>query len=179
MAPIAAEFGHFADVSWVVTGYLLTSAAATPLAGRSSDCHGRRAVIIGALLVMLAASVACASAPGLTVLVVGRPLQRIGGGALMTLPNTLIADILPVRVVSGHLARARLAASPSWRWIVLRHLELPASRLPYRCAYQSSMRKSHDAESRHDHRNGAARRQRAGAHRPLRAQSAAAAKIDR
>ncbi|WLE59896.1 MFS transporter [Burkholderia plantarii] len=143
LAPIAAEFGRFADVSWVVTGYLLTSTAATPLAGRLSDRHGRRAVILGALLVFLAGSVACAIAPGLAVLVLGRALQGLGGGALMTLPNTVIADILSPRErgryqiyisatyatssAAGPILGGWLADAFSWRWIFWINVPLVAA----------------------------------------------------
>ena len=40
---IGRHFGDLGDLSWVVTAYLLTGTAVTPLYGKLSDIHGRRA----------------------------------------------------------------------------------------------------------------------------------------
>ena len=39
---IGRHFGNLGDLSWVVTAYLLTATAVTPLYGKLSDIHGRR-----------------------------------------------------------------------------------------------------------------------------------------
>ena len=39
---IGRHFGDLGDLSWVVTAYLLTGTAVTPLYGKLSDIHGRR-----------------------------------------------------------------------------------------------------------------------------------------
>src|SRR5579883_411841 len=66
------------DLSWVVTAYLLAATAATPLFGKLSDIHGRRAVILLAIGIFIGGSIACALAPTIWVLVLGRALQGIG-----------------------------------------------------------------------------------------------------
>ena len=47
---IGQEFDQLGLVSWVVTAYLLTSTASTPLAGRLSDIYGRPVVVSAALV---------------------------------------------------------------------------------------------------------------------------------
>jgi MFS family permease len=42
---IGRAFGDVGDLSWVVTAYLLSATAATPLFGKLSDIHGRRAMM--------------------------------------------------------------------------------------------------------------------------------------
>ena len=81
LVPIAAEFGGFGNVSWVVTAYLLTSIASTPLAGRLSDIHGRRSVVVAALGLFLAGTLLCGLAVNLDMLICGRAIQGLGGGA--------------------------------------------------------------------------------------------------
>ena len=39
---IGRHFANLGDLSWVVTAYLLTATAVTPLYGKLSDIHGRR-----------------------------------------------------------------------------------------------------------------------------------------
>ncbi len=85
------------DLSWVVTAYLLAATAATPLFGKLSDIHGRRAVILLAIGIFIVGSIACALAPTIWVLVLGRALQGIGGGGLLPIAQTIIADMITPR----------------------------------------------------------------------------------
>ncbi len=85
------------DLSWVVTAYLLAATAATPLFGKLSDIHGRRTIILLAIGIFIFGSLACAVAPSLWLLVVGRGLQGFGGGGLIPLAQTIIADLLSPR----------------------------------------------------------------------------------
>ncbi|MFN3659406.1 MAG: MDR family MFS transporter [Pseudolabrys sp.] len=91
------HFGDLGDLSWVVTAYLLTGTAVTPLYGKLSDIHGRRALMLIAIALFVAGSVACALAPSMTALVLARGLQGLGGGGLMALAQTIIADIVSPR----------------------------------------------------------------------------------
>ena len=78
---IGRAFRDVEDLSWVVTAYLLSATAATPLFGKLSDIHGRRAMMLISLGVFLLGSVACALAPSMGALVIARALQGFGGGA--------------------------------------------------------------------------------------------------
>jgi MFS family permease len=81
----------------VVTAYLLTSTAVTPLYGKLSDIHGRRVMMMTAIGLFVAGSIACALAPSMTALILGRGLQGLGGGGLMALSQTIIADVVSPR----------------------------------------------------------------------------------
>ena len=94
---IGRHFGDLGDLSWVVTAYLLTGTAVTPLYGKLSDAHGRRAMMLIAISLFVAGSLACALAPSMTALVLSRGLQGLGGGGLMALSQTIIADIVSPR----------------------------------------------------------------------------------
>lgn len=91
---IGAYFGDFANLPWVVTAYLLAATAVTPLYGKLSDIHGRRVILLIAISVFTLASIACALAPTLFVLVLARALQGLGGGGLISLAQTIVADIV-------------------------------------------------------------------------------------
>lgn len=94
---IGAAFGDFTNLSWVVTAYLIAATIATPLYGKLSDIHGRRVMLLISVAVFSLASVACALAPSLLILVLARGLQGLGGGGLISLAQTIIADVVSPR----------------------------------------------------------------------------------
>ena len=94
---IGRSFANVDDLSWVVTSYLLAATAATPLFGKLTDIHGRRAIMLLAIGIFILGSLVCAIAPSLWILVVGRSLQGIGGGGLLPIAQTIIADLLTPR----------------------------------------------------------------------------------
>ena len=94
---IGRHFGNLDDLSWVVTAYLLTGTASTPLYGKLSDIYGRRGVMLTAICIFIVGSLACALAPTMFWLIIARALQGLGGGGLMALAQTIIADIVSPR----------------------------------------------------------------------------------
>jgi EmrB/QacA subfamily drug resistance transporter len=94
---IGREFNDFESLSWLVTSYLLTSTAVAPLYGKLSDIYGRRRMMLIALFVFTAGAAMCALAPSMIVLILGRAVQGIGGGALLPLAQTIIADCITPR----------------------------------------------------------------------------------
>ena len=94
---IAGSLGDFDDVSWVVLAYLLATTIVAPLYGHLGDRFGRRRMLLAALALFTLASVACALAPTLWLLVAARALQGMGGGGLMTMSQSLISENIPPR----------------------------------------------------------------------------------
>jgi MFS family permease len=72
---IAGDLGRLADVSWVVTAYVVAAAAFTPLWGKLGDRHGRKRLLEISLVMFLAASALCGAAQSITLLVVARAVQ--------------------------------------------------------------------------------------------------------
>ncbi|HXF88705.1 MAG TPA: MFS transporter [Xanthobacteraceae bacterium] len=94
---IGRHFYDFENLSWVVTAYLLTSTAVAPLYGKLSDIYGRRAVMLAATGIFMAGSAVCAAAPNMLILVLGRGLQGIGGGGILPVAQSIIADVVAPR----------------------------------------------------------------------------------
>jgi EmrB/QacA subfamily drug resistance transporter len=107
VAPALPSIGHRlgdADwVSWVISAYLLTSTAVTPLYGKLADLRGRRLMLYVAIAAFLVGSVVCALAPTMAVLIIGRSLQGLGGGGLMAVVQTIIGDVAPPRERSKYM----------------------------------------------------------------------------
>src|SRR5215203_5511079 len=100
---ITSELGGLDKLSWVVTAYLLTSTASTPLWGKVSDLYGRRPMFQLAIVVFMIGSLVCGFAspvadalniPGIDVMIAGRAVQGLGGGGLMSLALAVIGDII-------------------------------------------------------------------------------------
>jgi len=94
---IGRYFHDFENLSWIVTAYLLTSTAVAPLYGKLSDIWGRRAMILVAIGLFMAGSAMAAAAPNMTMLILGRGLQGIGGGGILPLCQSVIADVVAPR----------------------------------------------------------------------------------
>lgn len=99
-----SEFGaSAAQVGWVFTAYSLAYAIGIPLYGRLSDFFGIRRVFSLGLLGFAAGGLICALAPSLTVLVLGRLVQGIGGAAVPALASVTVAKVLPAGERGGAL----------------------------------------------------------------------------
>jgi MFS family permease len=157
---IAASLGDVENMSWVVTANLLCATAATPLYGKLSDIHGRRTMMLIAIGVYAAGSIACALAPTMPALILGRALQGLGGGGLMPLVQTIIGDIASPRdrpryqsytsstfivsTVGGPLLGGFIAEHLHWSWIFW--INLPLCALAYLFTHNVLQRLP-----RHDH----------------------------
>jgi EmrB/QacA subfamily drug resistance transporter len=110
---IGRRLGDVENLSWVMTAYLLSTTVATPLFGKLSDIYGRRAMLLISLGVFIVGSVACALAPTMGALIAARALQGLGGGGILPLSQTVIADLLSPRerpVIQSYSSAMFLAA---------------------------------------------------------------------
>src|SRR6202142_3214038 len=76
-----------ADLQWVVNAYFLPLSALLLLGGAAGDRYGRRRLLIAGVLLFGIASLACALAPTLVLLLFARFVQ--GASAAMLMPNSL------------------------------------------------------------------------------------------
>jgi EmrB/QacA subfamily drug resistance transporter len=94
---IVEDFNGLDHYTWVVTAYLLTSTASTPLYGKISDLYGRRIVFQFAIVTFLIGSIAAGAAQDMSQLIATRAVQGLGAGGLMALTFVIIGDIVPPR----------------------------------------------------------------------------------
>ena len=94
---ITSELGGLDKLSWVVTAYLLTATASTPLWGKISDLYGRRLLFQIAIVTFLVGSLLAGFSQNIEQLIAFRAVQGLGGGGLMALALATIGDIIPPR----------------------------------------------------------------------------------
>ncbi len=136
---IGADIGgsSLAGLSWVLNAYAISFAALLIIAGRIGDRTGQRRVFLIGAGVFTAASLVCAVAPTLTVLIAARVVQAAGAAALIPTSLALLLAAAPperragaVRAWAavGGLSAAfgpvvgGLLVQADWRWVFLVNL---------------------------------------------------------
>src|SRR3954466_2656278 len=122
-------------IQWVSTGYLLTLASVIPLSGWITERFGSKRTWIASIALFAAGSALCALATSAGGLIAFRVLQGFGGGMLVPVGFTLVAQSAgPRRVgralalvgvpillgpIFGPIVGGLIVDSAPWQWILV------------------------------------------------------------
>src|SRR5258707_571195 len=120
-------------IEWVIIGYLVIIAAVLLTFGRLADMVGRRPIFLGGLVIFVLGSALCGMAPSLSLLIVARLFQGLGGALVFSVNIAMITSSFPSRGrglalgLNAVVVSLGVAAGPtiggiivqylSWRWI--------------------------------------------------------------
>jgi MFS transporter, DHA2 family, multidrug resistance protein len=133
---IAGAMGVSEDeASWVVTTYLVSNAVALTASSFLARLLGRKTFFLVCLALFTASSVLCGSARSLQSLLLFRILQGLGGGGMVPVAQSILADSFPpakrgqafalfgvavvVAPVVGPTLGGWLSDNYSWHWCFL------------------------------------------------------------
>jgi EmrB/QacA subfamily drug resistance transporter len=85
----------FQQVQWIVLAYLLGVTTLVVSAGRLGDLVGRRRLLLAGILLFTVASVLCAVAPALWLLIAARAAQGLGAAIMMALAMAFVGAAVP------------------------------------------------------------------------------------
>jgi EmrB/QacA subfamily drug resistance transporter len=131
-----------ADLQWGLNSYMLAFAALIVAAGRIADVFGLRRCLLAGAILFAVASLLCAIASSLSILVIGRVLQGAGGAVMVPAGMAIVSNaygaeerasalgilvgVSGVAHSMGPLLGGFLTAEVSWRWVFLINLPLVA-----------------------------------------------------
>ncbi|KAJ7175341.1 MFS general substrate transporter [Mycena filopes] len=132
-APTIVAQLHGSDFSWIGSAYTLSSAACLPLSGNLAQIFGRKHITILMVVLFGIGSAVSGSAHSMSVLIVGRAIQGLGGGGTQALVSIVTADLVPLRErgtftgitgmiwtlgsITGPFIAGGLTQKATWRWL--------------------------------------------------------------
>ncbi|KAE8354148.1 major facilitator superfamily domain-containing protein [Aspergillus coremiiformis] len=130
---ISAELHSGTGYVWIGGAYLIANAASSNIWANLSDIWGRKPILLAAVALFFGASIVCAKAINMPMLIAGRGVQGIAGGGLIQLVTITISDLFSIRRRSlflgliefiwaiagalGPIVGGAFTQSVSWRWI--------------------------------------------------------------
>ncbi|HMO74645.1 MAG TPA: MFS transporter [Sphingopyxis sp.] len=112
MRSLISDFGSASAAGWLITSFMLSSAAGAALFGRLGDLLGRRRILLAVLIISTIGSVLSAVTRDLGWLIVGRAMQG-AAGAIVPLCFGIVREHADPRQVPFGISLLAVAASLS------------------------------------------------------------------
>jgi EmrB/QacA subfamily drug resistance transporter len=91
---VEAFNASFQQVQWIVLAYLLAITTLIVSVGQLGDMIGRRRLMLAGISLFTVASVLCAIAPTLWLLIAARSVQGLGAACMMTLAMAMVGEVV-------------------------------------------------------------------------------------
>ena len=120
-------------IEWIIIGYLIVMAAFLLTLGRLADMVGRKTIYEAGLIIFVLGSIFSGAAPSLTILIIARCLQGVGGACIFAVNTAMITSVFPASergralglnavvvalgVSAGPTIGGLITQYLTWRWI--------------------------------------------------------------
>ncbi|MCK9340119.1 MAG: MFS transporter, partial [Bacteroidales bacterium] len=88
------------DVAWVITAYAISNVIIIPMSSMLTELFGRRTYFTFSIALFTFASFMCGNSNTLIELVIWRFIQGLGGGALLSLSQSILMQSFPPEKVN-------------------------------------------------------------------------------
>lgn len=78
------------ETIWIAAAYLLANTVCQPLVAGLANVVGHKCLFIGGVLAFTAGSITCAVARNVAVMILGRTIQGVGGGSILSINLILL-----------------------------------------------------------------------------------------
>jgi EmrB/QacA subfamily drug resistance transporter len=159
---ISKDLGHFDQLPWLFSIYVLAQAVSVPVYGRLADFFGRKRLMMIGIGLFLVGSILAGAAWSMPVLIVSRIVQGLGAGAVLPMSMTIASDIYTLQErakTQGYLASVwgiSAVVGPtlggvfsefvSWRWIFF--INIPLSLLAAWMLWRKFTERTHGERTR-------------------------------
>ncbi len=132
----------FDEVTWILTTYLVANAVVLPMSAWLSRVFGRKNYYMACVLLFTITSFFCGIAPTLSVMLIARVLQGIGGGGLAPVEQSILVDtfepakrasafaLYTIAIVTapaiGPVLGGYITDNYNWRWVFLINIPIGA-----------------------------------------------------
>lgn len=97
LVPISSSFSSLETLSWIGSAYLIGQSTSQPLSGRLTDIFGQRKGLLCCDVVFGIGTLLCGVATKEWVLIMGRAIAGVGGGAMLTRSMCVSGDLVPLQ----------------------------------------------------------------------------------
>ncbi|KAG7662531.1 uncharacterized protein J8A68_003950 [[Candida] subhashii] len=128
---VGEKFDSFAKIAWLTSGFSLPMACLSPSYGKLSIAFGRKNTMIAGIIIFEIGSLISALSTSMGMLIGGRTIQGIGGGAIQAMVMVIFTECVPISKRSLMFASTGVVYSTasvlgpvsggalekiSWRW---------------------------------------------------------------
>ncbi|RLV95146.1 Vacuolar basic amino acid transporter 5 [Spathaspora sp. JA1] len=131
LTTVGERFDGFDKVGWLTSGFMLPMACLAPSYGKISIAFGRKWTLLVGVIIFETGSLICALSNSMAMLIGGRVIQGIGGGAIQAMVIVIMTECVPISKRSLVFASISIVYSTSsilgpligggltkvsWRW---------------------------------------------------------------